>query len=79
MDRTRVTAPCNILFNTYSFLAYRLIVLSLSVIRFFYDFYFPDGSTLSEEDLGRVRAEMADIVARNLPFRREEVSLEEAR
>ncbi len=41
---------------------------------FFYDFEFPAGTKLSAEDLPKVEAEMAKIIAANEPFSREDVS-----
>ena len=40
---------------------------------FFYDFEFPAGSNFSAEDLPKVEAEMAKIIAANEPFSREDV------
>jgi threonyl-tRNA synthetase len=44
---------------------------------FYYDFWRPE--PFSSEDLARIEARMAEIVAADRPFRREEVSREEAR
>ena len=44
---------------------------------FYYDFELPDGAHFSDEDLGRIEAEMRDIVAEDQPFVRHEHSLEE--
>lgn len=55
---------------------YVLIYLLLS--RFYYDFYIPDGQ-LSQDDFKKIKKEMDKIIAKDLPFRREEVSREEAR
>ncbi len=44
---------------------------------FYYDFSLPGGGTFSEEDLGRIEAEMRAIVAEDQPFVRHEHSLEE--
>ena len=41
---------------------------------FFYDFEFPQGVKLSAEDLPKVEAEMAKIIAANEPFSREDVA-----
>ncbi len=46
--------------------------------RFFYDFYSPD-KQLSDSDFKQIKKEMDSIIKANLPFRREEVSREEAR
>ncbi|CAM9470459.1 unnamed protein product [Heterosigma akashiwo] len=46
---------------------------------FYYDFFFPDGSKLGDEDLKAVKKEMDRIIKAKLPLRREEVSREEAR
>ena len=46
---------------------------------FFYDFEFPQGSNFSAEDLAKVEAEMAKIVAADLPFSREDVAPEQAK
>jgi threonyl-tRNA synthetase len=46
---------------------------------FFYDFEFPKDSKFSAEDLPKVEAEMAKIVAEKLPFSREEVALPAAK
>lgn len=44
---------------------------------FFYDFDMPQ--PLTEKDLPKIRKEMQRILRKNLPFIREEVSVEEAR
>lgn len=44
---------------------------------FFYDFDMPQA--LTERDLPKIRKEMQRILRKNLPFVREEVSVEEAR
>ncbi|MFW6050199.1 MAG: threonine--tRNA ligase [Myxococcota bacterium] len=45
---------------------------------FYYDIDRPDGS-FSEEDLRRIERKMEEIIAQDTPFRREEVSREQAR
>mmetsp|Transcript_12281 Transcript_12281/g.11113 ORF Transcript_12281/g.11113 Transcript_12281/m.11113 type:complete len:673 (+) Transcript_12281:1-2019(+) len=45
---------------------------------FYYDFFFPNNQ-LSDEDLTSIKKEIDKIVRSNLPFRKEEVSREEAR
>lgn len=50
----------------------------LLLLRFYYDFYIPDGQ-LSQDDFKKIKKEMDKIIAKDLPFRREEVSREEAR
>ncbi len=47
--------------------------------RFYYDFFLPNGSTFSDADLLRIKKEMDCIIKQNLSFRREEVTVEEAR
>jgi threonyl-tRNA synthetase len=44
---------------------------------FYYDFELPGGAHFSEEDLGRVEAEMREIVAEDQPFVRRELSIDE--
>jgi len=44
---------------------------------FYYDFELPGGAHFTDEDLGRIEAEMRDIVAEDQPFVRHEHSLEE--
>jgi threonyl-tRNA synthetase len=44
---------------------------------FYYDFELPGGAHFSEEDLGRVEAEMRAIIAEDQPFLREEHSVAE--
>jgi threonyl-tRNA synthetase len=44
---------------------------------FYYDFELPGGARFSEEDLGRVEAEMREIVAEDQPFVRSELSVDE--
>src|SRR5579862_772769 len=44
---------------------------------FYYDFALPGGATFSDDDLGRIEAQMHAIVAEDQGFRREEHSLEE--
>ena len=46
---------------------------------FFYDFEFPAGVKLSAEDLPKVEAEMAKIIAANEPFGREDVTPDAAK
>ena len=46
---------------------------------FFYDFEFPQGTKFSAEDLPKVEAEMAKIIAANEPFSREDVSPDAAK
>jgi threonyl-tRNA synthetase len=45
---------------------------------FYYDFEFPDGVTLTEEDLPRLEERMAEHVKADEPFERSEVGVEEA-
>src|SRR5579875_1084751 len=44
---------------------------------FYYDFELPTGAHFSEEDLGRVEAEMRRIIAEDQPFTREELGIAE--
>ena len=44
---------------------------------FYYDFELPDGAHFSDEDLGRIEAEMREIVREDQPFVRHEHSLDE--
>ena len=44
---------------------------------FYYDFELPGGARFSEEDLGRVEAEMREIVSEDQPFVRGELSVDE--
>jgi threonyl-tRNA synthetase len=46
---------------------------------FFYDFEFPKGTHFSAEDLPKVEAEMARIIAANEPFSREDVTPDAAK
>jgi len=46
---------------------------------FYYDFAFPDGTGLSDEDLAPIQKEMRSIVKKRLPFRKEDVTREEAK
>lgn len=46
---------------------------------FFYDFKFPDGVTLTADDLPKIEEEMKKVVAADLPFGREDVPCAEAR
>jgi threonyl-tRNA synthetase len=46
---------------------------------FFYDFEFPQGTKFSAEDLPKVEAEMAKIIAANEPFSREDVAPDAAK
>eukprot|EP00638_Chattonella_subsalsa_P009318 CAMPEP_0117747006 /NCGR_PEP_ID=MMETSP0947-20121206/8263_1 /TAXON_ID=44440 /ORGANISM="Chattonella subsalsa, Strain CCMP2191" /LENGTH=573 /DNA_ID=CAMNT_0005564395 /DNA_START=360 /DNA_END=2081 /DNA_ORIENTATION=- len=46
---------------------------------FYYDFFFPDGSVFSDDDLKKIKKEMDRIIKAKLPLRREEVSREEAK
>ncbi len=45
---------------------------------FYYDFELPDGQHFSDDDLGRVDAEMRAIIAEDQPFTRAEYSIDEA-
>ena len=45
---------------------------------FYYDFDFPEGTTLTEEDLPRLEARMAEHVKAGEPFERSDVTVEEA-
>jgi threonyl-tRNA synthetase len=45
---------------------------------FYYDFEFPDGVTLNEDDFARLEAKMAEHVAADEPFVREDVTPDEA-
>ena len=45
---------------------------------FYYDFDFPDGVSLSEDDLGRIEQRMREHIAADEPFTREEVSVGDA-
>jgi len=45
---------------------------------FYYDFEFPEGVKLSEEDLPRIEAKMREHVKADEPFERSDVSVEEA-
>ncbi|HEY3845189.1 MAG TPA: threonine--tRNA ligase [Acidimicrobiales bacterium] len=44
---------------------------------FYYDFELPDGARFSDDDLGRIEAEMRAIVAEDQPFVRHEYGIEE--
>jgi len=44
---------------------------------FYYDFELPDGARFSDDDLGRVEAEMRSIMADNQPFIRHEHAIDE--
>ncbi len=44
---------------------------------FYYDFELPDGAHFSDDDLGRIDAEMRDIIKEDQPFVRHEHTLEE--
>jgi len=44
---------------------------------FYYDFSLPDGARFSDDDLGRIEAEMRVIIAENQPFTRSEHSFDE--
>ena len=46
---------------------------------FYYDFDLPDGQTFSEEDLGKIEAEMKSIVKENQPFVRTEHTMADAK
>ena len=46
---------------------------------FYYDFELPDGATFSDDDLGRIEAEMREIMKANQPFVRSEMSMDEAK
>lgn len=46
---------------------------------FYYDFEFPPGVRVSADDFPRIEAEMARIVAEDLPFHREDLPVDEAR
>src|SRR5213079_1982340 len=46
---------------------------------FYYDFEFPDGVTLSEDDLQRIEERMREHVRADEPFEREDVSVAAAR
>jgi threonyl-tRNA synthetase len=45
---------------------------------FYYDFELPDGKTFSDDDLGRIEAEMRTIVKQDQRFEREELSYDDA-
>ena len=45
---------------------------------FYYDFDFPDGKTLSDDDLAAVEDRMREIVKEDQPFERHEISMDEA-
>ncbi|MFL5845497.1 MAG: threonine--tRNA ligase [Solirubrobacteraceae bacterium] len=45
---------------------------------FYYDFDFPDGTTLTEDDLGRLEEKMREHVKADEPFERSDVTVEEA-
>jgi len=45
---------------------------------FYYDFDFPEGTTLTEEDLGRLEQKMREHVKADEPFERSDVTVEEA-
>ncbi len=45
---------------------------------FYYDFDFPDGTVLTEDDLERIEARMAEHVKADEPFERSDVTVEEA-
>ena len=46
---------------------------------FYYDFELPGGATFSDDDLGRIEAEMREIVKANQPFVRSEMSMDAAK
>ena len=46
---------------------------------FYYDFELPNGATFSDDDLGRIEAEMREIMKANQPFVRSEMSMDEAK
>ncbi len=46
---------------------------------FYYDFELPGGLTFSDDDLGRIEAEMREIVKANQPFTRSEMSMQQAK
>jgi len=46
---------------------------------FYYDFELPGGATFSDDDLGRIEAEMREIIKSNQPFTRSEMSMAEAK
>jgi len=46
---------------------------------FYYDFELPGGTTFSDDDLGRIEAEMREIMKANQPFVRSEMSMAEAK
>jgi len=46
---------------------------------FYYDFELPGGTTFSNDDLGRIEAEMREIMKANQPFVRSEMSMAEAK
>lgn len=46
---------------------------------FYYDFEFPEGITITEDDFPKIEKVMGEIIKANQPFIREEVSREEAR
>jgi threonyl-tRNA synthetase len=45
---------------------------------FYYDFDFPDGTTLSEQDFGKIEERMREHVAADEPFTREDVAVGDA-
>jgi threonyl-tRNA synthetase len=45
---------------------------------FYYDFEFPEGTTLTEDDLEKLEAKMAEHVKADEPFERSDVTVEEA-
>ncbi len=45
---------------------------------FYYDFEFPDGVTVSDADFERIEAKMAEHIAADEPFEREDVTVEQA-
>jgi threonyl-tRNA synthetase len=45
---------------------------------FYYDFDFPEGTTLTEDDLGRLEEKMREHVKADEPFERSDVTVEEA-
>jgi len=46
---------------------------------FYYDFELPGGTTFTDDDLGRIEAEMREIMKANQPFVRSEMSMDEAK
>jgi threonyl-tRNA synthetase len=46
---------------------------------FYYDFDLPGGATFTDDDLGRIEAEMREIMKANQPFTRSEMSMAEAK